>query len=71
MKGERLVPGNTFRTKTGPRKVYYPDDRAYFQKDQRRYYCQIVGVRHERYRRPSRYNERALRCVLDVEVLSN
>ena len=62
-----LDVGDRFIIKTGKRRVFYVGDRSYFQKDQRRYLCRVLEVKHERYR--DRWGRPELRCVCGVEVV--
>jgi hypothetical protein len=63
--------GDTFQTRTGPRKVYYKNDIAYFQHKQRRYLCNVQTVEHERYKPANWWRVgKQTRCQLTVMVIN-
>ena len=56
-------------SKTGRRKVYYPDDLTYLQNDQRRYLCKVTIVTHERY--INTHGRPETRCSIKAQVIQN
>lgn len=65
--GASYPVGHTFTIRTGRRLLLYVGDRRYFQRENRRYYCVVRSVEHERYR--DGWNRPWTRCVAQVEVI--
>ncbi len=63
----KLHIGDRFVSRLGPRRLLYPGDTSYFQKNNRRYFCKVVSARDEAYRHPA-YG-RCYRRILDLEVV--
>jgi hypothetical protein len=53
-----LKVGDTFECYLGPRRAVWPGVRDFFQRDNRRYWCEVVSVRLDHYKVGGRYGYR-------------
>jgi hypothetical protein len=63
-----LAVGERFTIRTGRRRLLYPGDLSYFQRQQRRYFCRVVTSENERYR--DGWQRPETRCLCEVEVVA-
>jgi len=66
MNDEPLKVGDRFHTCLGPKRKLMTNDYAYFQKDNRRYWCRVMQSVVLPYR--DSWNRRRCRCELTVQV---
>lgn len=68
--GPQLNVGMEFDIRTRERRVLWPGVRDYFQKDNRRYWCEVLNVKDEAYCvRRGQWRHWKKRCVARVRVL--
>lgn len=69
--GPRLPPGETVTITLGPRRLAYPDDRFYFQRENQRYYGKVISVYDERYIAKKAVRPHpAIRRVCTMEIIT-